>query len=79
MVFLPGEAHDYDSQYCQTIKSPLTKAEVVNEAVDVCWDNVANSQKTLKERRKKCEILIINLNMHTKKIFRFMYSAFQLL
>lgn len=71
MVFLPGEAHDYDSQYCQAIKSPLSKAEVVNEAVDVCWNNVTNSQKTLKERGKKCEILMITLNMHTKLIFQF--------
>lgn len=45
---LSGEAHDNESQSCQTIKRPLSKAEVVYESVYVCWDDVENSQNTLK-------------------------------
>lgn len=32
---LPGETHDDKSQGRQTIEHPLSKAEVVNEGVDV--------------------------------------------
>lgn len=50
MEFLPCETHDYDGQCCQTVKRPLSKAEVVNERVYVCWDSVENSQNTLKHK-----------------------------
>lgn len=53
MHLLPGEAHDYESKCRHTVKCPLGKAEVVNEGVDVCWDYVENTQKTLKQGENK--------------------------
>lgn len=38
--FLSGEAHHYKRQRRQTIERPLSKAEVVYEAVDVSWNDV---------------------------------------
>jgi len=55
MELLPGEAHDDESQRRQAVKHPLSKAEVVNEGVDVWWESVEKSQKTLKtDREMEC-------------------------
>lgn len=51
----PGEAHDYESQRRHPVKPPLGEAEVVDEDADVCWDDVANRQKTLKQARPRAE------------------------
>lgn len=69
MELLSGETHDYYSQRCQTIKRPMRKAEVVNEGVDVCWDNVENSQRTLKQTETKPRnICLLMRKQHSESI-----------
>lgn len=49
---LPGEAHDNERQSSHAIKGPLSKAEVVDQCVNIGWDDVKNGQNTLKGREK---------------------------
>lgn len=49
---LSGEAHDDKRQSSHAVKRPLSKAEVVDQCVDVCWDDVKNSHNALKWRHK---------------------------
>lgn len=49
---LPGEAHDDERQGSHAVKRPLSKAEVVDQCVNVGWDDVKNSHNALKWRQK---------------------------
>lgn len=49
---LPGEAHDDEGQGSHAVKRPLSEAEVVDQCVNVSWDDVKNSHNALKWRQK---------------------------
>lgn len=45
---LPCETHDNERQGSHAVKCPLSKAEVVNQCVNISWDDVKNSHNALK-------------------------------
>lgn len=49
---LPGEAHDDERESSHAVKCPLSEAEVVNQCVNIGWDDVTNRHNALKERQK---------------------------
>lgn len=65
MEVFPGESHDYEGQGWHTVEPPLGKTEVVDEYSDFCWNNVANSQKTLKQRQNLKLLIGKNINILT--------------
>lgn len=67
MEVFPGEAHNYEGQCRHAVEPPLGKTEVVDEDADVCWNNVANSQKTLKQRQNWKLLIGKNIDKHLSR------------
>lgn len=44
---LSSETHNDEREACEPIESPLSKTEVIDESVYVCWDDVDDWQETL--------------------------------
>jgi len=40
MKLLSSESHNNEHKACEPIESPLSKTEVVDESVYVCWHNI---------------------------------------
>lgn len=62
------EAHDDEREGSKPVESPLSKAEVVNERVDVCWNDVADTQNCLKldirTKHKQTHLYLLYLYMY---------------
>lgn len=60
MKLLSCESHNDEHKACEPIESPLSKTEIIDESVYVCWHDVDDWQEALQiTYKKKSNIMLM--------------------